>query len=758
MKPSKPKFEILWSLAARRMCLGLGLASCLAPVGCDDASNCPEPTANAPIQVANANDTPTSPWDYPRARVSPQVDDLHGVGVPDPYRWMEDLDSEETKAWVEAENAVTFGYLETIEERAPIAAHLEKLWNYERYGSPWEEGGRYFFTKNDGLQNQSVYYWGESLDALVANPKVLLDPNTLSEDGTTAVSGLAISDDGKRMAYALSDAGSDWKRWLVRDIESGKDLEDRIEWTKFTGLSWTPDGQGFFYGAYEPPREGDEFEQVNKNQKLYYHRLGDKQSKDQLVYADPSQPDWQFDGFTSEDGDYLIIDVSVGTDVRNMLYFAELDGGKTKRKRVQVGKIDKLIPELEARYSFIGNVGSEFYFFTNLDAPRGRVIKIDVDTRERKPVEIVPQSEHTLQSVSYTGGKLFAKYMVDAKNEVQVFDLAGKREKTLELPEPIATVYGFGGDHDAKQTFYGLMGFTRPYTIYRYDIASGESTLWREPKLAFDPSRYETRQVFYESKDGTKIPMFLVHKKGLQPTGDAPVYLYAYGGFNISLTPRFSVPDLVWLEMGGVYAQPNLRGGGEYGEAWHEAGTKLNKQNVFDDFIAAAEYLIDEGWTNTDKLAIGGRSNGGLLVGASITQRPDLFGAALAGVGVMDMLRFHKFTIGWAWVSDYGSADDPEQFEALHAYSPYHNLVDGTAYPSTLVYTADHDDRVVPSHSFKFAARLQAAHAGENPVMIRIDTKAGHGAGKPTAKQIEEWADLWGFLVERLDMQLPEGF
>jgi prolyl oligopeptidase len=348
--------------------------------------------------------------------------------------------------------------------------------------------------------------------------------------------------------------------------------------------------------------------------------------------------------------------------------------------------------------------------------------------------------------------------MVDAKNEVQVFDLAGKSERTIALPEPISTVYGFGGKHDAKQTFYGLMSFTRPYTIYRYDIASGASEVWKEPKLGFDASRYETSQVFYTSKDGTKVPMFLIHKKGLQPTGDAPTYLYAYGGFNISLTPRFSVPDLVWLELGGVYAQPNLRGGGEYGEAWHEAGTKLQKQNVFDDFIAAGEWLIDNGWTNSDKLAIGGRSNGGLLVGAALTQRPDLFGAALAGVGVMDMLRFHKFTIGWAWTSDYGSADDPAQFEALRAYSPYHNLEDGIEYPATLVYTADHDDRVVPSHSFKFAARLQAAQSGAEPVMIRIDTKAGHGAGKPTAKQIEEWADLWGFLVDQLDMELPEGF
>ncbi|NVB41720.1 S9 family peptidase [Pseudenhygromyxa sp. WMMC2535] len=733
---------------------------------CDrgDVSQCPEPAAPATGDASEAPVTKTSPWNYPTARVSPQVDDLHGVGVADPYRWMEDLDSEETRAWVEAENEVTFSYLETIASRAAIAKRLETLWNYERYATPWEEDGRWFFSKNDGLQNQSVYYW---TDDLSAEPKVLLDPNSLSEDGTTAVSGIEVSHDGKRLAYALSDAGSDWKRWLVKDIESGKQLDDRIEWSKFTGLSWSKDNKGFFYGAYDAPKTGQEFEQVNKNQKLYYHRLGDAQRRDELVYADTEHPDWQFDGWVSEDGGYLLIDVSVGTDVRNMFYYVPLAGKGGKRK----GEVIKLIDDLEATYSYVGNVGSKFYFFTNADAPRGRVVTIDVAEYEKRRkaakgdadlrpevVELIPQSEHTLENVRYTGGKLFAKYMVDAKNEIRVHDLAGKLETTIALPEAIATVYGFGGKADAKQTFFGLMSFTRPYTIYRYDIASGKSELWREPELAFDPADYETSQVFYTSKDGTKVPMFLVHKKGLEPTGETPTYLYGYGGFNISLTPRFSVPDLVWMDMGGLYAQPNLRGGGEYGEAWHEAGTKLDKQNVFDDFIAAGEFLIAEGWTKPEKLAVGGRSNGGLLVGAAITQRPDLFGAALAGVGVMDMLRFHEFTIGWAWVSDYGSADDPEQFQALHAYSPYHNLVDGTDYPATLVYTADHDDRVVPSHSFKFAARLQAAHAGEDPVMIRIDTKAGHGAGKPTAKMIEEWADLWGFLVDQLGMTLPEGY
>jgi prolyl oligopeptidase len=737
--PSRP--SIPWSVPLAVMLL----------LACDRGT-CPEPTTPPPTVDTPPVAEHVSKWKYPSARVSPQVDDLHGTGVADPYRWLEDIDSPETRAWVEAENAVTFGYLEGIAAREPIQAKLQQLWNYERFGIPWEKGGRYFFSKNDGLQNQSVYYWTNDL---AAEPKLLLDPNTLSEDGTTAVGNFTISDDGKLVAYSLSDAGSDWKRWKVREIETGKDRPDLLEWSKFTGASWTPDNKGFFYGAYDPPKQGDEFEQVNKNQKLYYHKLGAKQSTDKLIYADPEHPDWQFDGTVTEDGKYLVIDVSVGTDVRNMLYYAKLRGAALD------GEVVKLIPELDATYSFIGNVGSEFYFFTNKDALRGRVVKIDVAAKAdaAKLVEVIPEdAKHTLGSVSFTGGRLFANYMVDAKNEVRVHALDGKQEKVIELPEPIATIYGFGGEQDASETFYSLMSFTRAPAIYRYDIQKGQSELWREPKLPFDPSRYETEQVFYTSKDGTKVPMFLVHKKGMTPSGDAPTYLYAYGGFNISLTPRFSIPDLVWLEMGGVYAQPNLRGGGEYGEAWHEAGTKLNKQNVFDDFIAAGEWLVDNGWTKPDKLAIGGRSNGGLLVGAAMTQRPDLFGAVLAGVGVMDMLRFHKFTIGWAWVSDYGSADDPEQFQALLKYSPYHNIHDGTAYPATLVYTADHDDRVVPSHSYKFAARLQAADAGEQPVMIRIDTKAGHGAGKPTAKQIEEWADLWGFLVAELDMQLPDGF
>ncbi len=733
----------------------------LAPACKRDATN--DPDVKPDDTTTKAEPEPASR--YPVARVADQVDDYHGTKVADPYRWLEDLDSDETRAWVEAENQVTFGYLESIPERPAIRAHLETLWNFERWGTPSEHGGRYFFSKNDGLQNQSVYYWADKLDA---EPKLLLDPNTLSADGTTAVSSMSISDDGKLLAYALADAGSDWNRWKVMEVETGKQRPDLIEWSKFTGVAWNHTNTGFFYGAYDAPKQGDEYEGVNLNQKLFFHQLGDQQAADELVYADPEHPEWQFSGTVSEDGKYLIIDVSVGTDVRNMLYFLPLVAKSTEAPKPPAegkpSEVVKLLPDLEATYSFLGNQGSKFLLFTNLDAPRGRVIEIDTKTAKSSAranwKELIPQTENTLQSVSYVGGKLIANYLVDAKSRIDVYSRKGKLEKTLDLPEPISTVYGFGGKHDAKQSFYGLMSFTRPYTVYRYDIAKGTSELWKQPKLSFDPERYTTQQVFYTSKDGTKIPMFVVHRKDLTPTGDLPTYLYGYGGFNISLTPRFSPADLVWLEMGGVLAQPSLRGGGEYGEAWHEAGTKLVKQNVFDDFIAAAEWLIAQGYTKPAKLVIGGRSNGGLLVGAAITQRPDLFGVALAGVGVMDMLRFHKFTIGWAWASDYGNSDDPAQFAALNAYSPYHNLEDGTEYPATLVYTADHDDRVVPSHSFKFAARLQAAHAksSEHPVMIRIETKAGHGAGKPTSKQIDEAADLWSFAFDQLGMTLPDGF
>lgn len=711
-------------------------------LGCDKPEAPPEAPASEP--AAAAQDAPAQEGlQYPQARKGDVVDDYHGTEVADPYRWLEDTDSDETRAWIEAENAVTDAYLAEIGAREAIEKRLTSLWNYERYGVPGKEGGRYFVSKNDGLQDQSVVYWTDDLGGEL---QTLLDPNELSEDGTVALNGMAVSDDGALAAYALSSSGSDWKEWHVREVETGKDLPDVIKWSKFSGAAWDEDADGFYYAAYDAPKEGEEYEGVNKGQKLYYHRLGKAQADDALIYENPEQPEWGYDPEVTDDGRYLVIEITVGTETKKG--YSVLPLGKKKAEMIE------LLPEFDANYAFVGNKGPKFWFWTDRGAPRGRLIQIDV--RNGKEQELIPQGRNKLRSVSAVGGRFVCQWLEDAKSMVTVHKLDGKIEKKLTLPG-IGSTFGFGGDLRGKETFYGYQSFTQPTTIYRYDFKSGESEVWKQPKMSFDPADFVTEQVFYESKDGTKVPMFIVHHKDVQADGDNPTYLYGYGGFNISLTPRFSVPDLVWMEMGGVYAQPNLRGGGEYGETWHQAGTKLNKQNVFDDFIAAAEWLLQNKWTSVQKLSVGGRSNGGLLVGAAITQRPDLFRAALAGVGVMDMLRFHKFTIGWAWVSDYGSSEDPEQFKALHAYSPLHNVRPNLSYPATMIYTADHDDRVVPGHSFKFAATLQEAQRGDNPVLIRIDTKAGHGAGKPTSKRIEEWADLWGFLARELEMTLPEG-
>lgn len=681
---------------------------------------------------------------YPKAKKVDQLDDYHGTKVADPYRWLENPDADDTRAWVEAQNQLTFGFLEQIPQRAKLKERLTKLWNYEKYLPPFKEGGRYFYYKNDGLQNQNVLYVTDTLEGA---PRVLLDPNTLSQDGTVALSGLAISHDGKLMAYSLSSSGSDWQEWKVRDIASGKDLDDHVKWSKFSGAAWTPDNKGFFYSRYAEPNEKTKLEDANYFQKLYYHRIGTKQAEDVLVYERKDQKEWGFSGAVTEDGRYLIISVWQGTSPKNLLFYQDL-----KAKDAQVVE---LVNSFEAAYSFIGNDGAMFYFRTDLNAPRGRVIAIDTTKPERANwKELVAESADTIDGesgVSFVNNQFIVPYLKDARSNIKVFDQRGKLVREVELPG-IGTVQGFGGKRKDKETFYLFTGFTTPTTVYRYDLLMGKSTVWRAPKVDFNPGDYETRQVFYNSKDGTKVPMFITHKKGLKLDGNNPTYLYAYGGFNVSLTPAFSISNLVWMEMGGVYAQPNLRGGGEYGEAWHEAGTKLKKQNVFDDFIAAAEWLIANKYTSTPKLAIGGGSNGGLLVGACMTQRPELFGATLPAVGVMDMLRFQKFTIGWAWTSDYGSSENAEEFKALYKYSPLHNIKPGTAYPPTLVTTADHDDRVVPAHSFKFTATMQEAQAGNNPILIRIETKAGHGAGKPTAKIIEEIADKWGFLVKVLKM------
>ncbi len=687
----------------------------------------------------------TSPRrEYPAARKTDQTDNYHGTVVADPYRWLEDDNSAETKAWVTAENQVTFGYLETIPQRAAIKARLTELWNYERYGIPFKQGSRYFISRNDGLQNQSVLYTMSSLDAA---PQLLLDPNKLSTDGTVALGGYDLTEDGNLMAYGLSTAGSDWQEWKVRDVRTGQDLSDVVKWVKFSSASWTKDGQGFFYSRYDEPTEQTKMTKANYFHKLYYHRLGTAQSEDRLIYHRPDHKDWNFGGGVTDDGHYLIISASQGTDPKNRVLYQDL--------QTPGAPVVELLMDFDADYTFVDNDGPVLFFRTDLNAPRHRIIAIDVTKPERTNwKEIIPEGPETLVGVNVINNQLVCSFLKDAHSQVRIYNLNGKLVREVALPG-IGTVGGFGGKRSDKETFYSFTGFTSPGTIFRYDVPSGASTVFRAPKLKFNPDDFETKQIFYTSKDGTRVPMFISHKKGLKLDGKNPTVLYAYGGFNISITPAFSVAVLDWMEMGGVYAVPNLRGGGEYGEQWHQAGTKLRKQNVFDDFIGAAEWLIANHYTSSKKLAISGGSNGGLLVGACLTQRPDLYGAALPAVGVMDMLRFHKFTIGWAWTSDYGSSDNADEFKALHAYSPLHNIKPGTRYPATLVTTADHDDRVVPAHSFKFAATLQAAQAGSAPVLIRIETKAGHGAGKPTSKLIEEAADKWAFLVQALKVSTP---
>ncbi|HJV03382.1 MAG TPA: prolyl oligopeptidase family serine peptidase [Burkholderiaceae bacterium] len=681
---------------------------------------------------------------YPLTRTVDQQDNYHGTTVADPYRWLEDANSADTHAWVEAQNRLTQGYLSQIPARDAIRARLTRLWNFERFSVPFKEGGRYFYSRNDGLQNQSVLY---TMKTLAETPRLLLDPNTLAADGTVALAGLAVSPDGKYLAYSTAASGSDWNEIRVRDIETGKDTDDHIQWVKFSNTAWLRDGSGFFYSRYDAPNEATKLADVNYFQKLYFHKLGTPQSSDTLVYERPDHKDWGFSGDVTNDGRYLIITASQGTERKNRLYYKDLSAKDSK--------VVPLLEDFDAAYNFIDNDGPVFWFRTDLKAPRARIITIDT----RKPAranwkEIVPESARTLVSANIVNQQLVVDYLSDAHSQVTVYDLNGKRLHDVELPG-IGSVAGFGGKRADTETFYSYTSFTTPATIYRYDLKSGKSSVYRQPKVDFDPSAYETRQQFYTSRDGTRVPMFIVAKKGMKLDGSNPTYLYGYGGFNISLTPSFSVANLAWVEMGGVYVMANLRGGGEYGEEWHAAGTKLRKQNVFDDFIGAAEWLVQNKVTSPSRLAIGGGSNGGLLVGATMTQRPDLFAAAIPQVGVLDMLRFHKFTIGWAWTSDYGSSDNADEFNALLKYSPLHNLKKGVCYPATMITTADHDDRVVPAHSFKFAATAQADQGGAAPILIRIDTKAGHGAGKPTAKQIDEVTDRWGFLTRALHMDQP---
>lgn len=689
------------------------------------------------------------PIQYPTTRKDAVVDDYFGTKVPDPYRWLEDDNSAETKAWVKAQNTVTRAYLDAIPQKAAIRARLEKLWNFEKVSLPFTVGGhRWFFSKNDGLQNQAVFYAAPSPDA---KAKALLDPNALSKAGTVALNGESVSWNDKLLAYGLSKAGSDWVTWKVRDTATGKDLPDQIEWSKFSGAAWSHDDKGFYYAAFDAPKAGEALTGLNKNQKIYFHELGTEQKADALVYARPDQPDWGFGADTSKDGRWLFIYQSQGTESKNRIFLRDLSKPNSK--------VEPFLDAFDASYSVIANDGSTFYVLTDKGAPRKRLVAIQRSKPDPKDWKVIlPEDPGTavLESVGLMDGHFIAQWMTDAHQRLKIYGKDGAFQKEIALPG-LGSV-AFSGRRESRAIYYSYTSFNDPGSIYRYDLRTGKQTLWHRPKLAFNPDDFETKQVFYPSKDGTKIPMFITAKKGVKLDGQNPTLLYGYGGFDISLTPAFSVSRLVWMEMGGVYAQANLRGGGEYGNAWHDAGRLKNKQNVFDDFIAAAEWLIANKYTCTPKLAIQGGSNGGLLIGACETQRPDLFGVCLPQVGVMDMLRFQKFTIGWAWESDYGSSDTKDGFETLVKYSPIHNLKPGVKYPPTLIFTGDHDDRVVPAHSFKYAATIQADQAGPAPVLIRIETDAGHGAGKPTSKSLDELSDAWAFCVKNLDITLPEGF
>jgi prolyl oligopeptidase len=679
---------------------------------------------------------------YPHAHRSDHVDEYHGERIPDPYRWLEDGDSPETRAWIDAEVALCESFLSKIPEREAIRRRLMDVWNYERFGMPTKVGLRYAYSKNTGLQNQSVLYIADALDGPA---RVLLDPNGLSDDGTVALAGAAFSEDGRWLAYATSASGSDWMTWHIRDVETGNDRPDEIRWTKFSGASWSLDGSGFYYSRYAEPAADSAYKDENYDHRVYFHRIGTEQSDDALVYARPDHPDWLLGAHVTDDGRWLVIAAERGSDPNNRVFVKDLHAGEAD--------VVELLPDGDANYQYVGNDGATFYFLTTKDALRGRLIA--VSGADGAVTEIVAESADALESASLFGDVFVLEYLHDAYSVVTRCDVHGQKLGDVVLPG-LGTASGFGGKRDDRETFFIHTSYTTPSSIYRLDPASGATSLVFRPQVSFDPDDFVSEQRFYASADGTRIPIIITTKRGTPRSGQTPTILYGYGGFNISLTPAFSPATVVWLELGGAFAVANLRGGGEYGEAWHAAGTKEQKQNVFDDFIAGAEFLIAERYTSTPKLAIFGGSNGGLLVAACLTQRPELFGAAIPAVGVLDMLRFQKFTIGWAWTADYGSSDDPEQFAYLRAYSPLHNLRPETAYPPTLIVTADHDDRVFPAHSFKFAAALQDAQGGDAPILIRIETKAGHGAGKPTSKVIDEAADRFAFLVNVLDMQPKE--
>ncbi len=678
---------------------------------------------------------------YPKPHISNQTDTYFGTAVADPYRWMEDVDAPETRAWIDAENKVTAQYFAPLAPmRNALRSRMEALFNFERFSAPVRYGSRYVYSHNTGLQNQSPIYWTEGLNG---EPHLLLDPNTLSADGTVALNGASITDDGRLAAFSLAEAGSDWMKITVREIATGKDLPDVIHWTKFGSATWRKDGSGFYYTHFDPPTGNTELKAVTNAPKIYYHQLGTGQSADRLVFERPDDREIFLGTHITDDGRYLVLSQNKGTSPNNELAVLDLT--------TPGAKIVRLIDTPDAAFHVIGNDGTKFWLYTTLNAPNGKVVQIDLDHSDRKQWKtVLPESKSKLDDVSLVNRKLVANYLTDAHSTIEVFQEDGQHLQALKLPG-IGSVSGLRGKRDDSETFYTFTNFTAPGTIYRLDLKTMQSTVYRQPKLNFDPLQYVTTEVFVSSKDGTKVPVFLTAKKGMERNGQNPTLLYAYGGFNISLTPAFSPTLITWLEHGGIYAQASLRGGGEYGEAWHQAGMKLKKQNVFDDFIACAEYLVREKYTSTPKLAIQGGSNGGLLVGAMLTQRPELFAAANAQVGVMDMLRFDKFTVGFGWKQDYGSPSENEaEFHAIYKYSPLHNLKPGSRYPATLITTADHDDRVFPAHSFKFAAQMQADQAGPAPVLIRVETRAGHGAGMPLSKRLDVAADTLAFFLHEL--------
>lgn len=677
---------------------------------------------------------------YPPARTVNTVDDFHGTKVADPYRWMENEEDPELKQWIEEQNALTSGYLQGVPARDVFKKRLTELWNYPRFSVPFRRGNRYFFSKNDGLQNQSVVYMQEGL---TGDPRVVIDPNTLSEDGTVALTNQAYTKDGTLFAYGLSKSGSDWQEIRIRNLETGKDYEEVIRWCKFASIAWSHDKRGFFYNRFPDPSTVPKEEQ-SFNVKVYWHELGTPQAADRLVYERPDAKELGFSPFVTDDGRYLVLVVWKGTDPVNRVYYREMGNS---------GDFVRLLDAADARYSYIENTGSVFYFNTNLDAPRGRIIAIDVKNPDRRNwKEIIPQQPEPISFAAVINEQFVVAYLKDARHELKIFTMDGKPVREIALPT-IGTIAGLSGEREDTEMFFGFTSFLYPTTVFRYDFKSHQSTPFWKSELKFDPSGYETRQVFYPSKDGTRIPMFLTHKRGIKMDGMNPTLLYGYGGFNASQLPFFSVARLAWIEQGGVFAVANLRGGSEYGEEWHRAGMLEKKQNVFDDFISAAEWLIRNKYTSTPRLAIQGGSNGGLLVAACMLQRPDLFGAVVCQVPVADMLRYHRFTVGRYWTGEYGNAEEnPEHFKFLIAYSPLHNVKKGTAYPATMITTADHDDRVVPAHSMKLAATLQANDAGKNPILLRVETKAGHGGGKPVSKVIEELSDIYAFLMKTLGM------